>query len=265
MIGRAHGVVSLLNGTLCGTGCSLAVEGGVEAAWQWRKGSPGEVEMAGGPDDRLACAVHRFLGRHEGASVVTRSVWPPARGLKTSSSAAAAMLRAAAGLEGQALVDAAVACSRAAGVTLTGAWDDQWAVTMPGAHLVDNAHGHSIAVLAVAPVPVAVWVPDATIPKAQAAQVPVPDSAKKEAHAICELLRDADIAEAMDRNGRLVHGLYAAAGLPVDDRPVRAAREAGALAASVTGTGPAVAALFDEPVPLPDVPGGAWRWTRVVA
>lgn len=261
--GQAHGAVSLLNGTLCGTGCSLAVEGGVEAEWNWRPESG--IEHTGGPDDRVVRAVHKFLGRPDGATVATRSQWPHARGLKTSSAAAAALLRAATSLEGQALVDAAVWCSRAAGVTLTGAWDDQWAVTMPGAHLVDNAHGHAIAVLAVAPVPVAVWVPDATIAKAQVAAIPVPESAKAEARAICELIRDADIMAAMQRNGRLVHKLYAAAGLPVTDAPVRAAMEAGALAASITGTGPAVAALFEEEVPLPTVPGGAWRWTRVVA
>ncbi|MEA3191421.1 MAG: shikimate kinase [Thermoplasmata archaeon] len=262
-VGQAHGAVSLLNGTLCGTGCSLAVEGGVEADWRWRPGDG--LEHHGGPDDLVVRAVHKFLGRPDGATVTTRSDWPAARGLKTSSAAAAALLRAASDLEGQALVDAAVWCSRAAGVTLTGAWDDQWAVTMPGAHLVDNDHGHAIAVLAVAPLPVAVWVPDAAIPKPKAATVPVPASAKAEARAISELIRDADIMAAMQRNGRLVHKLYAAAGLPVTDKPARVAMDAGALAASITGTGPAVAALFEAPVPLPEVAGGAWRWTRVVA
>ena len=72
------------------------------------------------------------------------------------------------------------------------------------------------------------------------------------------------VAEAMTANGRAYHAAYAAAGLAVDDLPVRVALSRGALGAGLSGTGPAVAALFDRRVALPPVAGGTWRWTRTV-
>ena len=128
MNGHAHGAVTILNATATGRGCSMAIDAVTEATWHWG----GEaLAIEGAPDARLADACWRVaqerLGRDDGASIRIRSDLPHARGLKTSSSAATAMLRAA-GLPEADVEVAAVQAARQAGVTLTGAFDDQVAL-----------------------------------------------------------------------------------------------------------------------------------------
>lgn len=157
--GRAHAAVGILNATATGIGCALAVSGGVEAEWRWTD-APG-LRFEGPSDDRLAQAVQEQarlgLGAAGGAVVRTTSTFPPCRGLKTSSGAALAMVRAAHDAAGVRLPDdealpLAIAACEAAGVTLTGAYDDQVAALRGGCHVTDN-RAHRI----VASVPVPDW------------------------------------------------------------------------------------------------------------
>lgn len=268
--GRAHAAVGILNATATGIGCALAVEGGIEAEWTWTDG-PG-LEFKGPSDDRLAQAVlqqtGRSLGLAGGARVRTTSTFPSSRGLKTSSGAALALVQAAheaAGLplSRDAAVPLAIAASEAAGVTLTGAYDDQVAATRGGCHVTDN---RARRVLASVPVPawqVAVWVPEAHIAKKALRGVATSPIAAELAP-LADLVRQGRAPEALTRNGAAFTRLYAAAGLPVTAAPAQAALDAGALGAGLSGTGPAVAALFERQTSLPSVPGGAWTWTRAV-
>ncbi|MHB8632982.1 MAG: shikimate kinase [Thermoplasmatota archaeon] len=266
--GSAHSAVSILNATATGIGCSLAVEGGVEALWTWTE-TPG-LALEGVPDDRLATAVRELVApARAGARASVRSAFPAHRGLKTSSAAAAALLVAARRDLGHRitvheLVRDAVAVSRTAGITLTGALDDQMAVVMGGCRLTDNRKGEAIAHIPVRPWAVAVWVPEASISKLRVAAVD-PAPIRAEVEGLPEMVLDGRIPEAMTANGRAFTGLYERAGLPVDGRAAAAALAAGALGAGLSGTGPSVAALFRHPVALPAVLGGAWRWTTVVA
>lgn len=267
--GRAFGAVTIVNATATGIGCALAVEGGATATWTRRKDA--KVVLTSPGDDALVQAVahemaDRLLGR--GATIEVACAVPPSRGLKSSSSVAAALARAAAGSVDRALGDpeverVAVAASRRAGVTLTGAFDDQVAVVRGGCHLTDNGRMEVLATLDVEPWAVAMWVPDASIAKPPLKGLdaaPAAAGARKAA----ELVKSGDLAGAMTENGRAFHRLYAAAGLPVSQAPVEAALKAGALGAGLSGTGPAVAALFGTQVDLPPVAGGAWRWTKAV-
>ncbi|MGB1585874.1 MAG: shikimate kinase [Thermoplasmatota archaeon] len=262
MNGHAHGGVTVLNATATGRGCSLAVRGGVDAQWAWQDEG---VIVQGAPDSRLAIACHavaqEILGREDGASIQTQSQMPPSRGLKTSSSAAAAMLRAA-GVPESNLELACVEASLRAGVTLTGAFDDQVAVLRGGCHLTDNARKRVLAQIFTQPWHVAIWVPERAIDKAQLMDLDATAIEPEILAAEDRLLAD-DVPAALTLNGAAFHRLYQAAGLPVDDAPTRVALEHGALGAGLSGTGPAVAALFDRPVDLPDVPGGTWKWTQV--
>lgn len=263
MNGHAHGAVTILNATATGRGCSMAIDAVTEATWHWG----GEaLAIEGAPDARLADACWRVaqarLGRDDGASIRIRSDLPHARGLKTSSSAATAMLRAA-GLPEADVEVAAVQAARQAGVTLTGAFDDQVAVTRGGCHLTDNAAIQVIARFPVEPWHVAVWVPEEPMPKSRVATIEVGALRGAIEAAESRLLAD-DIPDAMTRNGAAFGALYASAGLPVTEEPARVALAAGAVGAGLSGTGPAVAALFDAPTDLPPVEGGAWRWHRPV-
>jgi len=267
--GAAHGAVSVLNGVATGIGCALAVEGGVEAEWAWTDAS-GLGWRTPGVDHRVAAAVLRHVRRTRGtdlgARASTRSAWPPARGLKTSSAAAAALLQAALRDLGEdpgpdRLAREAVHVARSAGVTLTGAYDDQLATVLGGCRLADTLARTDLGALPVPDVHVAVWVPDAPLPKERLRGLD-PASVVPEARAAEALARHGRIAEAMTRNGAAWNRLYRLAGLPARDEPVQAALAAGAHGAGLSGTGPAVAALFDARGPLPAVPGGAWTWTR---
>jgi len=295
--GAAFGAVSILNATATGTGCALAVAAETTATWEWT----GEVLVADTPgsDAALVKAVLSRMrkgwpradlgldpgidpgavgvdpgavgvdpGVDAGARVATRCPFPPSRGLKTSSSAAGALVRAAAAASGlspgwETVANVAVDASLAAGVTLTGAFDDQVAVLRGGAHRTDNARRTVLDSFEVPPWHVAVWVPDAAVPKPRLAAFDA-SSLRKPASALPRPEAADDLPALMTANGRLFHRAYAAAGLPVDDRPTQAALAAGALGAGLSGTGPAVAALFEAPVPLPDVKGGRWAWTRAV-
>lgn len=267
--GSAFGAVTIVNATATGVGCALAVEGGATATWARSRDRKVTLQPPG--DDGLVQAVaaemaDRLHGR--GATVQVTCAAPPSRGLKTSSSVAAALVRAAAGSDERVLGDPeveelAVAASRRAGVTLTGALDDQAATVRGGCHLTDNTRGQVIAPIAVEPWAVALWVPDASIPKARLRGLDVSAAMAGAGRAI-DLAKAGDLGRAMTENGKAYHAAYAADGLPVDDRPTHVALKHGALGAGLSGTGPAVAALFARPVDLPAVPGGAWRWTKAV-
>ncbi len=274
---RSHGAVTIINATATGTGCSLATEGGVEATWIWQD-EPGLVFGSLPPvDDRLAQAVFEELRMRRadapaGANVATSSPVAASRGLKTSSGAAAAMVRAALlALDGRnpdpwIVVDAAVDASLAAQVTLTGAFDDQVAVTVGGCHLTDNAGRRILAALPVQPWEVAIWVPDTDIPKSRVAGVDCAAIGPRVQTAI-SAAQAGDVPLALTLNGAAFMDVYQAAGLPVSDEPVRAAMQAGALGAGLSGTGPAVAALFPpgERPAIGAVSGGTWMWTHAVA
>ena len=276
--GEALGAVTVLNATATGIGCALAIRGPtpvMQADWTWSDAP--DMRLEGAPDDRLGRAVLHILrddlDAPPGARVAMRSAVPPARGLKSSSAAAAAMVRAALDALGPGsmdkaqraavdVVDLAVRACIDAGVTLTGAYDDQVAVVLGGCRLTDNLQRRDLGALPVRHDHVAVWVPDAAIDKSGLRHVAL-DAVVPAAREAERLARAGDVAAAMTRNGEAFHAAYRDAGLPVDDAPVRAALDAGAAGAGLSGTGPAVAALFEAPVDLPPVPGGAWTWWEV--
>jgi len=181
---------------------------------------------------------------------------------------AAALLRAGHKLRGEAVSNAeveqqAVAAARSAGVTLTGAFDDQCAVVRGGCHLTDNRNTTVLRSLPIRPWHVAVWVPDAALPKVRVASVDAAAIAPA-ARAAQRLAEAGDVAGAMTANGAAFTTLYREHGLPVMDEPARVALRCGAAGAGLSGTGPAVAALFDAVTELPAVAGGTWQWTKAV-
>jgi shikimate kinase len=264
--GQAFGAVTVVNATATGVGCALAVAAATRATWDPEPVWGGLSRLTLKPDGDLRL-VEAVAGDRP-AAVTVECPFPPSRGLKTSSSVAAALVRAAADAEGIALgaedvERLAVGASRRAGVTLTGAYDDQAAVVRGGCQLADTRGDRVLASLPVEPWQVALWVPERSIPKEAVRPVDV-SSVRSAVQAAEDLARGGDIPGALTANGRAYHEAYAAAGLPVDDLPARVALRAGALGAGLSGTGPAVAALFTRRVPLPPVTGGAWSWTRVV-
>jgi len=256
MNGTAFGAIGILNATAGGIGCSLAIQPKFHATWRWGTGPENLV------DRKVSDAVAKTMQPGTAYSAVVTAPFPASRGLKTSSATAAALLRAA-GHPEDGLCEAAVLVCRAAGVTITGALDDQMATIFGGVQVTDNRRDLPLASWS----PrhhVAVWVPTAQISKADVAKIDN-KSIRKAAESLgARLLRDQHaLPQVLTQAGKLYYRLYAEAGLPVTDAPVRLALDHGAEGAGISGTGPAVAALFSRRVDLPEVPGGTWHWTEV--
>lgn len=201
-----------------------------------------------GVDTRLieACVrmVQERLGYAYGAVVRTYSEIPVASGLKSSSAAANATVLATldALSEEMDLVEAAkigVAAARSAGVTITGALDDALASMLGGIVVTDN-RGMLLLKREEFTSHVMLLVPekrlfskDTNVSRSRLI-APVVDVA-------FELAMRGDYGRAMTLNGL---AYCAALGLPTE--PMLLALEAGAKGVSLSGTGPAYAAIIDE-------------------
>ena len=187
--------------------------------------------------------LERF-GYSFGATVRTTSEIPVASGLKSSSTAAnAAVLATLDALdEDLHLVEAAkigVAAARAVGVTITGAFDDALASILGGMVVTDNRNmllmkreEFNSPVMLLVPEK-KIFSKDTNVSRSRLI-APVAD-------VVYDLAMNGDYARAMTINGL---AYCAALGLPVE--PMLIALEAGAKGASLSGTGPAYAAIIEE-------------------
>lgn len=179
-----------------------------------------------------------------GAHVTTQSEVPVASGLKSSSAAANATMLALVSaldiaLEPIDIVRLGVQAARIAGVTITGAFDDACASFFGGMVITDNEHDLLLQRTEMK-AGVLIYVPKERIYSAHTnvarAKLLAPwiDIA-------FELAADGEYEKAMVLNGML----YCCA-LGFSTEPLLAALEAGAEAASLSGTGPAYVALVDR-------------------
>jgi shikimate kinase len=253
-----RGAFTIINGIACGLGGACGVDLGMAARFELTD-TPDHIEFrALGPganpdmDDRLVRAcVTRLLGdvdtlETNGARVETVSEIPSSRGLKSSSAAANAILMA--GLEAQGrlmepmdVVKMGVDCACEAGVTLTGAFDDAVATMFGGAVLTDNEGREVVSWLDFRDdVDIFFLVPERRIAKNGLHRedfLPI----REEVQRAFDLARAGDVASAITLNGRAYAPI-----LGVDNGPADAAIAAGAWAAGMTGTGPAIAVLVTE-------------------
>lgn len=256
----ANGAVSVVNAIVTGhAGASLAIDLRTEAKVTLLEGVP-EVEVVidgkeAGSEAALARLVLKGvvsrLGEPEwGGRVETTSTIPSSRGLKSSSAAANAVALAAnqaferyegRALSKEQLLDVAIDAALDAGVTITGAFDDASASMTGGLCVTDNrerkvlhreAADESLVVL--------LLVPASKTPTASVRDLPYAPFAPLalEAH---RLARTGRWRDALTLNGLVAGALY---GVP--PAWTRDALAAGAVAAGVSGTGPAFAALADE-------------------
>ena len=252
----ARGAFTIINGIASGHGGACGVALRFLARFQLTD-RPGEVESRFlGPgsnshmDDRLvrACS-HRLLEEAgllgtTGALVETVSEIPASRGLKSSSAAANAILLAGLSaldrtMEPLDVVNMGVDCAVDAGVTLTGAYDDAVATMFGGAVLTDNENRVIISWPEVPPdLHVLFLITDRKIQKDSLHRddfKPIHDQVQE----AFQLALDGDVARAITLNGRAYAPIVG-----VDDAPAPAALAAGAWAAGMTGTGPAIAVVY---------------------
>ena len=169
---------------------------------------------------------------------------PPAKGLKTSSSASLAMLDVMLRSQDRVLSPEELAllsaeASLKAGVSVTGAIDDAFTCSLGGLCISRIDIPRLVRRTKLSGPEVVLWIPDNGRPKkdVDVSVLKAEPGFKK----VRDLVMANEIYKAMTLNGSLV-----AKCLDYDEAPQKEALRSGALAASVSGTGPAVAALCER-------------------
>jgi len=247
--GKAHGAVSVVNAISIGRGCALGVDLSTEAEVELTSNGGFWLHTpAAEMDSSLAAEVFRTMKRRLGLGdmgciVRTQSNIPVAVGLKSSSSAAVAIALALLDACGQEIPVEEVLrlvadASLRSGTSVTGAMDDAAACALGGIVLTDNLgfkllrrekapETHRVVIL----VP-----PGQTFKKGFNAALLQP---------IRNLVEEAfKLAEQGEHwKAMTINGLLHAAALSLPSDPILAALRSGAVAAGISGTGPAAAAV----------------------
>ena len=251
----AYGAVTVINAISCGLGAALGVglrtEASVELTNQpkWIEGrilsDPQESTVL---IEKTVTKVLKHFGVEEeyGAYVETRSNIPIARGLKSSSVAANAIALAVIAALGEeaddmTVVNLGVDAAIEAGVTITGAFDDASSSYFGGLVVTDNRERKILRHIRIEERhPVLIYVPPEkayTVKSNVGRMKLIADEVK----ALHKMAYSGDYWSAMTLNGII----YSAV-LGYDAEAAIDALAAGALAAGLSGTGPAVAAVVPE-------------------
>ncbi len=268
MIGRAvsYGAVTVINAISCGYGAALGVNLKTEATVKLTS-EPGRIEgrILSDPDEDpilIRTVVRRVLEHFKldgkyGAYVETSSNIPIARGLKSSSAAANAIALATFSalrreVDDITVINLGVDASIEAKVTITGAFDDACASYLGGLIITDNIRRRILRRVEVDDYKVLIYVP------AEKSYTISSDTAKMkiiagEVKAAHELALSGKHWEAMTINGLLYSTVLGFnPSISID------ALSAGAVAAGLSGKGPAVAAV----VPPERIDAVKDAWTR---
>ncbi len=253
MIGEAvaHGAGTIVNAIACGRGVAFGVELWTKARVELTdEGGVVEGKILSDPEESselIRVAVRKVLEKFNvteyGARVTTESNIPISRGLKSSSAAANAVVLATLAALGKQIddveavllgVDAAIEAS----VTVTGAFDDACASYFGGVVVTDNEKRQ---ILRIERFPeefkVVILVPPMKIRK-KGLNVERMKAVRSLVSVALELAMSKDYFRAMTLNG-----LIYSASLGLSSEAAIKALEAGAIAAGLSGTGPATIAL----------------------
>jgi len=203
--------------------------------------------VPGGVDPTLvqsgAERVLRRSGQNAGLEVTVHSEIPISRGLKSSSAVANAVVLASAralgiDIEPLDLIRIGVDAALDAGVTITGAFDDACASFLGGVVVTDNISRKLVAVDRLPEgLSAVIRVPDRSITKPSLRGTDF-GSIRAQVDEAFRLALRGDYYAAIEANSAAYAPL-----LGIDETPAIRARAAGAVAAGITGTGPAIIAL----------------------
>lgn len=246
---RVHGAVSIVNAMANGLGAALGVGLRVEACCRlveepvFRVRSEGRLLKPGNLSEKVCSLIFREYGVQKGCEVSIYSEIPAGKGLKSSSAVSSAValacLEEVSGVAG--LLEAAKYSAEAslqAGVSLTGAFDDASACLLGGVVITDNFERRLIARRpAEDNLRVVILVPPGRMLSGK-----VDTSLFKSVEPLMRL------AHRLALNGEewlamTLNGLAVSTALGLDAKPALEALKAGAVAAGVSGKGPAVAAV----------------------
>jgi shikimate kinase len=250
-----HGAATIINAIATGKGAAIGVDLWTKAVVTLTD-EPGTVKVKILSDSSenpvLAEKTVEYVLKHFGlekefgAKVETRSNIPVARGLKSSSAAANAIVLATTAalersLEDVAVVKLGVEGAMDAKVTITGAFDDACASYFGGVVITDNLERKIVKRFEIAEAPVVLfYVP--------AKKTYTADSDVKRMKTMASVVKIA-YREALNGNywvALTLNGLIFSSALGYDSSPAVDALTAGAYASGLSGTGPAVTAIVPE-------------------
>jgi len=251
----AYGAITVINAISCGLGAALGVELKTEAYVELTD-RPGRIEgkILSDPGEstilieKAVSKVLEYFGLQDeyGAYVETRSNIPIARGLKSSSVAANAIVLAVLDaleeeIDDMTILNLGVDAAIDAGVTITGAFDDASASYFGGLTITDNRRREMLKhIRDIKQYPVLIHVPEGKIYTSRS-DVRRMRIIAEEVRALHRMALRGDYWQAMTLNGIIYSEILGFdAGMAID------ALENGALAAGLSGTGPAVAAVVPE-------------------
>lgn len=247
MTGTSFGAVTILNAVLCGKGAAFGVDLKTDAEFKLVGRRTIEIlnDRSENTDMARMCVQRTFdhigIDEPDDWDLEISSEIPISRGMKSSSSACNAIIgsildRMSCRMDDEDLMKLSVECARASGVTVTGALDDVAACHLGGLVITDNDTDTIISKTDVPDVEVFFCIPEQKIRK----YVPdVPSAVRKRAEELFLSIEN-DPWGVMTENGKLISSI-----LEIDDHAADEAIEHGALAAGVTGFGPAIAIVLE--------------------
>lgn len=250
MIGKSLGAISVINAIPCGIGSTIGVCLQTRAQFVTNVDHT-TVKVVNNPnmDDTLArlCVKRTLEHISEDTDIdyelTIQTQIPPSRGLKSSSSVCNAIVQSVLNSYGTKIDEMdmlriGVECAKEAGVTITGAFDDVCGCHFGGVVFTDNSKNELVHRMDIPDYDVVLWIPEKMIPKNK---VPVEAyRARKEEFEEALALAYEDPLAALTMNGRLVAEIIGA-----DTSIVDLALSNGALAAGISGTGPAISIVTE--------------------
>ena len=248
--GTSYGAISVLNAIPCGIGSTIGIDLRTDVTFEPHDG-PVDIRLIDRPglDDRLVrTCVRRTLERigepaDIGYSLTCRTDIPPSRGLKSSSSVCNATICAVLDhfekdMDDVDIVRLGVECAIECKVTITGAFDDACGCHLNGLVVTDNGRRELLSRGVLPRYDVLIYSPREMITKDRV------DVSKYRAMAdlyneLAHRIREDPLGVLTD-NGRAVAGIIGMSNDLAED-----ALRKGALAAGVSGTGPAVAIVCE--------------------
>jgi len=264
-----HGAVSIVNAMANGLGAALGVGLRVEASCRlveepvFKTCSDGRLLKPGNLLEKVCSMILRDHGVRGGCVIDVRSEIPAKKGLKSSSAVSSAVaLACLKEVCGDAdLLKAAVYSAEAsiqAGVSVTGAFDDASACLLGGIAITNNFEKKLIARRTVkSSLRVLILVPPGEMSSGK-----VDTMLFKPVEPLMRLAHRLAL-EGEEWTAMTLNGLAVSTALGISSKPAMEALRAGALAAGVSGKGPAIAAVA-EPEDAEKVGRALSRFGRVI-
>lgn len=240
-----HGAISIVNALATCSGCALGISLRVTAEADLRSGEGIRSQTVN--EKLIRNIVYNTIPKEilaeNSVYINVESEIPMGFGLKSSSAVSDAVALACSKLvkediEDCVVLDRAVLASLDAGVTITGAYDDSSACYF-GGFVVTNNRTHEIIHHQEAPhsLSVIIFIPNAT----RRGNMSKVDTMSKLFGEAFKFATAGEYWKAMNLNGMLL-----STSLSAEYEPVLKAIQGGALAASISGNGPAIAAVSNE-------------------